>query len=198
MKFHKRSSIVPARLGILPGSFNPPTKAHLELANAARHAVDEVLWVVPRKFPHKEYSGATLEQRLEMLAASDLAEPCSIATSDGSLYFEIARECRSHYSPSTRVYLLCGTDAAERILNWDYGRPGVVDEMLNEVDLLVASRRRAFEAPAQYRDRITPLDLAEDFHLFSSTDVRERIRSGETWEHLVPREIVEKVRRIYS
>lgn len=157
--------------------------------------MDEVICVLPRRFPHKEYFGATLEQRLEMLGA---LHPGGVATSDGSLYIEIARECRRHYARSTQIYLLCGTDAAERILNWDYGRPGVADEMLSEFELLVAPRGRTFEPPSQYSSRIRPLDLPEDFQLVSSTEVRERIRIREAWEHLVPAEIVEKVRRIYS
>ena len=57
----------PRTLGILAGSFNPPTIAHLELAQAASQQVDTLIFVVPRAFPHKDYSGATLEQRIEML-----------------------------------------------------------------------------------------------------------------------------------
>ncbi|MGI8741679.1 MAG: nicotinate-nicotinamide nucleotide adenylyltransferase [Bryobacteraceae bacterium] len=195
MKFYRGSGPSPARLGILAGSFNPPTIAHRELARAARRQVDAVLCVLPRRFPHKEYFGATLEQRLEMLGALNLG---GIATSDGSLYIEIARECRLHYGPSTDICVLCGTDAAERILTWDYGRPGVAEEMLSEFELLVAPRGRAFEPPAEFRDRIAPLHLAGNFHPISSSEVRERIRTKEPWEHLVPAEIVEKVRRIYS
>ena len=162
---------------------------------AARFHVEEVLCVLPRVFPHKEYFGATLAQRLSMLAQS---APASIAVSDQGLFLDIARECREHYDPATKLYFLCGTDAAERILHWDYGRPGVVDEMLSEFELLVAARGGMFEPPAQYRDRIKPLPLRDDLHHVSSTEVRHRIKTGRPWEHLVPPEIVERVREIYS
>jgi len=59
----------PGRLGILPGSFNPPTLAHLALAEAALAEVDEVLLVLPRVFPHKNYEGASFTQRADMLRA---------------------------------------------------------------------------------------------------------------------------------
>ncbi len=40
--------------------------------------------------------------------------------------------------------------------------------------------------------------MPEGHDLVSSTEVRERIRRGEAWEHLTPQEIVERIREIYS
>ncbi|HTA66668.1 MAG TPA: nicotinate-nicotinamide nucleotide adenylyltransferase [Bryobacteraceae bacterium] len=188
----------PQRLGVLAGSFNPPTIAHEELVYAAGFHVDEVLCVVPSVLPHKEYFGATLEQRLAMLEAARLMPPCSIATSEKGLFIDIARECREHYGPDTRLSFICGRDAAERILAWDYGRPGVVEEMLKEFELLVAARSGEFQPPAEFQHRIHPLGLRAAHDQVSSTEVRERIARGEPWEHLVPGTIVERVREIYS
>jgi nicotinate (nicotinamide) nucleotide adenylyltransferase len=188
----------PRKLGVIAGSFNPPTIAHQELVYMAGFHVDEVLCVVPSVFPHKEFFGATLEQRLEMLAAADLAKPASIATSEKGLFIDIARECREHYGADTQLYFVCGRDAAERILTWDYGRPGVVEEMLQEFELLVAARGGEFRPPAEFRQRVHPLSLRAAHDHVSSTEVRERIARGEPWEHLVPQEIVELVREIYS
>jgi nicotinate-nucleotide adenylyltransferase len=188
----------PQRLGVLAGSFNPPTIAHEELVYAAGFHVDEVLCVVPSVLPHKEYFGATLEQRLAMLEAARLMPPCSIATSEKGLFIDIARECREHYGPDPRLSFICGRDAAERILAWDYGRPGVVEEMLKEFDLLVAARSGEFQPPAEFQHRIHPLGLRAAQDQVSSTEVRERIARGEPWEHLVPGTIVELVREIYS
>ncbi len=36
-------------------------------------------------------------------------------------------------APATELSFICGRDAAERILHWDYGRPGVVEEMLARI-----------------------------------------------------------------
>ena len=185
-------------MGVLAGSFNPPTIAHEELVYAASRHVEEVVCVVPSVLPHKEFFGAGLEQRLEMLEAADLAADFSIASSEKGLFIDIARECRDHYGQDTRLYFICGRDAAERIVNWDYGRPGVAEEMFREFELLVAARGGEFEAPAKFRDRIHPLQLRSTHDHVSSTEVRERIARGERWEHLVPEGIVEQVRRIYS
>src|ERR1039458_5080843 len=61
MEFLRRSKDRPYRLGVLPGTFNPVTVAHLALAEAALTIVDEVVFVLPRQFPHKTYSGAAFE-----------------------------------------------------------------------------------------------------------------------------------------
>lgn len=198
MWFYRRQAATPARLGILPGSFNPPTIAHLQLAEAAAPYVDELLWVVPSVFPHKDYFGATLEERLELLGRIETAIPTAVAATEGGLFLDIARECRFSYGPETRLYFLCGRDAAERILTWDYGRPGVVEDMLGEFELLVAPRSGRIEVPEPFRGRIHRLEGAPPLDRVSSTDVRERIQRGEPWEHLVPGGIVERVREIYS
>ena len=172
--------------------------AHLALAAASLAHVDEVLYVVPQAFPHKEYSGATLEQRIEMLGSLELPAPGSIAATGQALLIDIARECRAEFGADTRLYFLCGRDAAERVLNWDYGRTGVVEEMLNQFELLVASRSGDFVPPPEFQQRIHPLAMTLGHDQVSSTEVRERIARREPWEHLVPKSIVERVREIYS
>ena len=190
--------MTPRKLGILPGSFNPPTLAHIELANAGSRVVDEVLFIVPSVLPHKEYSGASLEQRLAMLESAGFEMPHSIATTDCGLYIDIGRDCREYYDSRATLSFLCGRDAAERILNWDYGQPGVVEELLQEFELLVAPRAGAFEPPVEFRDRVRLLDIAEGHDEVSSSEVRSRISHGDRWEHLVPPGIIEQIRKIYS
>jgi len=198
MQFYRRSRTKTARLGVLAGSFNPPTIAHLALAASARGRIDELLWVVPGVFPHKEYFGATLEQRLAMLGSLHLAMPHSVATTQQGLFIDIARECRAEFGGHTQLVFLCGRDAAERILDWDYGREGVVAEMLREFELLVAARGGDFRPPEEWTTRIHKLAIAAGHDEISATEVRERIARGDAWEHLVPAEIVELVREIYS
>src|SRR5438309_2273406 len=104
MEFIRRHETSPLRLGILPGSFNPVTVAHLALARAALSQVDEVVFVLPRLFPHKDYSGASFEERLELLCTATDGEPrWSVALSDGGLFVEIANECRAAYGPGVRL-----------------------------------------------------------------------------------------------
>jgi len=196
--YHRSGGNGGKRLGVLAGSFNPPTVAHVELAHAAAEHVDEVVCVLPRVFPHKEYFGASIEERVELLCNVGLEIPHSIAVSEQGLFIDIARECRDHYGAEAQLFFLCGRDAAERIMTWDYGRNGVVEEMLEEFQLLVAPRGGKYQAPRNLRHRVHHLKVAKDHSHVSSTEVRERIVRGQPWEHLVPKPIAHRVRTIYS
>jgi len=198
MEFFHRSAKQPERLGVLPGTFNPITVAHLALAHAALRHVDEVVFVLPRVFPHKPYSGASFAERVEMLRIATAENAAfSIAAADGGLFVDIARQCRAAYRDAVRLSFLCGRDAAERIVGWDYGRPSAFAEMIREFDLLVASRDGAYAAPDEFASAIRSLDL-EGAEGVSSTEVRDRIARGEPWEHLVPAGVVERARRVYT
>lgn len=199
MRFYRRAKGQPRNLGILPGTFHPPTRAHLALAQVALGFVDEVLFVLPAVLPHKSYDKVSLDDRVRMLEAAIRDERrFSIASTEGGLLIEIARECRTEYGAGVSLKFLCGRDAAERFVNWDYGRPGAFLEQLREFELLVAPRGGAFEPPAEMRDRIRVLPEFSGHGGVSGTKVRRRIKHGLAWEHLVPAPIVGMVRELYG
>ena len=199
MEFLQRSAPPPRRLGILSGSFHPVTRAHLALAEAALGELDEVLLVMPRQFPHKAYEGVGLEERIGMVRRSvEGRERFSVAVSEGGLFIDIARECRPHYGHACEIWFLCGRDAAERIVNWDYGAEGQFAEQLNEFGLLVAERSGRYAPPEEYAGRIRPLALGADWNEVSATEIRARIREGREWAHLAPEAVTDEVRRLYS
>jgi len=181
------------KLGVLAGAFNPVTCAHVALAEAGRAMVDEVICIVPRAYPHKRFEGAGFEHRLAMLRVAGL--PYTVTES--GLFIDIARELRLA-RPEPEIYFLCGRDAAERVLHWDYGDPGATERMLDEFGLLVAARQGRFDPPERWRGRVRALPVHGRFDEISSTEVRRRIAAGEAWEHLVPEPIVAMVREIYG
>ena len=186
----------PAKLAILPGAFNPPTRAHLGVAKAALAIVDEVLFALPRAFPHKQYAGSEFETRLEWLRAALAGHPrFSLAVTEGGLFLEIAREARAAYGAGTQLFLLCGRDAAERIVGWDYGERDGIQKQLETFELLVASRGGVYEPPAHIRDRVHALALPPGLDEVSSSEVRRRIRAGEPWRDLAPESIVHLIER---
>jgi nicotinate-nucleotide adenylyltransferase len=199
LEFFHRAAGAPARLGVLPGAFNPPTRAHMALARAALGRVDEVLFVLPRSFPHKSYQDATFDDRVAMLVAAAGGEPrYSVASSGGGLFAEIAEDCREAYGERTRLLFICGRDAAERVVTWDYGEPGAFRRMLERFELLVAARDGDYQPPAEIQARVHALEVPEEIGPISAAEVRRRIRSGEAWQHLLPGEIVELATRIYG
>jgi nicotinate-nucleotide adenylyltransferase len=199
LHFWKRSSRLGRRVGILASAFNPVTVAHMELARQAmrQYALDEVLFLLPRVLPHKTFTGATFEQRLEMLAAALEGEAhFSIGSTDRGLFIEIARECRAVYGPEAEFFFLCGSDAADRVLHWDYGCGPPFAAQLSEFQMLVAPRNGLpYAIPPAFRDRIHPLDLSPDLASCSSSAVREAIAAGRPWEHMVPPPVAAIIRR---
>jgi nicotinic acid mononucleotide adenylyltransferase len=188
--------VEPRSLVVVPGAFNPPTRAHVILARAALTEADATLFTLPSILPHKEFTGASLEQRAAMLTRiTSTDERLGTAVADGGLYAEIAHEARERF-PDARIQLLCGRDAAERIVNWRYDTPGVLERMLSDCELLVAAREGAYEPPAQFRSRIGLLE-SPNLDEYSSTRLRETLRGGGNWQVLAPEEIVDLIAAIY-
>lgn len=186
------------RVAVFPGAYNPPTTAHVAIARAALRWSREVVWVLPRSFPHKSFEGANPGERRAMLTVlAQRNAGFSLAISDGGLYSEIAEEARQCYGDTVEIGLLCGRDAADRIANWDYGAPGVFDELVGEYQLLVASREGHYQPAEHHRDRVVPLTLEASLNEVSSSEVRRRIAEGRPWTHLVPAEICGMVRDFY-
>lgn len=184
-------------VALLPGAWNPPTKAHVAMALAALQAADCAVLVVPRTFPHKALEGAAFERRAEWLRAiAERDARLGAAISEGGLFIEMAREARA--AGAARVYVVCGSDAAERITGWDYGEGDPIEAQLSEYEMLVAPRPALFVPPRVLAGRIHALQMEEGWAEVSSTEVRRRMRAGEAWEELVPEEIRESVRGAYS
>jgi nicotinate-nucleotide adenylyltransferase len=163
----------------------------LALAEAALAELDEVVLVLPRVFPHKNYAGASFAQRADMLhALVDRRPRLAAATTEGGLFIDIAEECRAAYGPNVQLAFVCGRDAAERIVGWDYGKPNAINKMLEIFQLLVACREGAYEPPPHLRQHILALQLPAGLDDISASDVRRRIRCGVAWQHLVRDEIV--------
>ena len=198
MEFFRRAPGTPSVLAVFPGAFNPPTVAHLGMARQALSEADEVLFVVPRRFPHKDFHGASFDDRVTLLREATREEPrFSIAASDRGLFLEIAEESRAAYGAQIRLRFLCGRDAAERIVNWHYGELPDIQSQLAAYELLVADRGQAYDTPVELAERISCLPLPDSFGHVSSSEVRQRIASGEPWRHLVPPGIHARVAELY-
>ncbi|MDR3719463.1 MAG: hypothetical protein P4K98_11725 [Bryobacteraceae bacterium] len=187
------------RVAILPAAWNPPTRAHLALAEAALAFSDEVLLALPRTFPHKEFEFASFELRLEWLRRIAADRPgLGVAVTGGGLFLEMARALRAADPDVQDICIVCGCDAAARFLAWPYDRGPSAIEQLQEFSLLVAPRDEPFVAPAAVRNSVHSLTMSPEVRSISSTEIRRRIAQGEPWTHWVPREVVEEAARIYQ
>lgn len=181
---------------LLAGAWNPPTRAHLELARAALAWARRAVFVLPRAFPHKPLEGAPFAQRVEWIRSLAALDPrFAAAVSEGGLFLEMAREARA--LGAHRIFHVCGSDAAARILGWDYGSLEPIGKQLEEYELLVAPRPLPFTPPPHLRARVHTLIVPASLDGVSSSEVRRRIRAGEPWRHFVPHCIAGAVESAY-
>ena len=197
MEFFHRAAVAPARLGILPGTFNPVTTAHLALAKAGLAWVDEVLFVLPRELPRKALPAPRSPSAWRSSgrrwpanrafpwrrrrAGCSLTSPPSAAGSMAPAY--AWRSCRARRRGADRRL---GLRAARRIRAHVRG-----------LDLLVASRAGRYEPPPEFRGSIQALELAGEYDGVSATGVRRSILRGEPGELMVPEAARELALRIY-
>jgi nicotinic acid mononucleotide adenylyltransferase len=121
----------------------------------------------------------------------------SLAVTSRGLFEDIASECREAFGEAVELKFLCGRDAAERVVNWDYGKPGAFLEMLGGFELLVARRGGGFQAPPEMWARIHNLPVPSQYEEVSATQVRDLIARGQPWRHLVPEPISGLVEELY-
>lgn len=186
------------RLAILPGSFHPVTNAHLELARAACAFADHVWFVLPRSFPHKAYDQVTLQDRLGLIRAAIDDPRMAAVISEGGLFIEMVRECRRHFPSIEQIYVVCGRDAAERIVSWEYDGLEPIEEQLLEYELLVAARNGEFRPPEHLAEHIQIMRLGKDYDQISATALREKIRQRGDWQHYTPAAIHDRVLELYG
>ena len=190
------------RVGILPGSFNPPTIAHIELARRAKElfGLDTILFTLSRVTVDKEtIEGLILEDRLLLLSliARDLGW-ARVSVVNRGLYYEETRAFRALLGNSERISFIVGLDKLFQIFDARYyqDRESALTALLTEAQLLVAMRgvlgmdhaeqllSRGENEP--YRDRVFPFALPDSMKEIASSSVRSRVAAGETFQEDLP------------
>jgi phosphopantetheine adenylyltransferase len=140
------------RTGVYPGSFNPPTRAHLAIAAAARdrHRLDRIDLAVSRVALGKEaLVRPTLEDRLTVLRA-DIAdhEWLTVVLTDDALIADIARG----YD-----VVIMGADKWAQVRDeaW-YDNPAERDRALAELPTVAIAPRPPHQVPAAQLLTVAP------------------------------------------
>lgn len=203
-----------AALAVLAGSFNPPTRAHVGVAEAALAAgrFDRVLFTIAVRTIDKEHAaGASLAERFAMLAALVAAEPRFVAVAcNRGLYVDQAEAIQAAFAPADLAFVV-GYDKIVQILDPKYyvDRDAALRRLFAAARFLIAPRAGAGEQKLQqlfaqpenqpYADRISylPLDtLAAAERALSSTHVRELLARGEDVSAAAPPAVLPVLRQI--
>ncbi|GIW05870.1 MAG: hypothetical protein KatS3mg060_0675 [Dehalococcoidia bacterium] len=196
----RRPEETPRWAALLAGSFNPPTRAHLALLDAARAAgADLVAFVVAVRSVDKEtVEAATIEDRLALLDAIARRVGAVLALTNAGLYVDQARALRA-LLPTTRLSFLIGYDKLVQIFDPRYydNREQALTKLFDEADLLVLPRagagddqiRALLADPANRRwaakVTILPAPPSLDVHL-SSSAIRAGSHDNDLERHLPP------------
>jgi nicotinic acid mononucleotide adenylyltransferase len=191
-----------ARLGLLPGSFNPPTVAHETLARAGLDAgrLDAVWYSLSTRTVDKEVvSGAYLEDRLLLLDLLTDDDPRlgSLILNRG-LYVDQARIVRAKYPDLGEIVFLVGFDKIVQIFDRRYydDRDGALEQLFALATFLVAPRGSddasalamllARPENRRFAEAVWPLDLPAELREIASSNVRSGVADGGRPDDSVP------------
>ena len=207
------------RIGVLGGTFDPIHVGHLDVAEAARHALnlDRILVLPSRVPPHRQPPRASAAHRFAMAALAVAGRP-GLVVSDLEMDSD-----RPSYTATTldrlaargmdisSLFFVTGADAFREIETWmDYPR------ILDRCHFVVVSRPgssasslrvalpsladRMIETPGADPGRPGIFLIDAPTAPVSSTEVRRRVQTGMTIDGLVPAAVAAHIaaHRLYA
>ena len=188
------------RFGLFGGSFDPVHLGHLLVAQAAREelSLTRLFFIPAAQSPFKpERPPTPAKERLRLLRLALAGkEWCEIDEQEiqrgGVSYtIETVRDYMSRF-PQAQLFYLIGTDHVPELPKWRDAK-----ELARAVEFVVIPRPGQREArfPEPFRGRtLTGFPLG-----ISSSQIRARLRAGQSIEDLVPAAVAEAIRnnRLY-
>lgn len=199
---------------VFPGSFNPPTQAHLAMLRQARRVAERrrgghwrVYAALSRQIVDKEaVERMTLLDRLVLLerVLKSQVRHAGILLLNRGLYVEQAEGIRAAFPEVRRLYFLLGFDKIVQILDPHYysDRDAALRELFALAHLLVAPRGADGEAELKellarpenrpFAGSIHALPLDQRYRNISSTHARQEAQPGEVPEEA--RDFIQRTR----
>jgi len=185
-------------LGVLGGTFDPIHMGHLVLTEQVREKfqLERVIFIPSASPPHKTEQKLSLaEDRFEMTKLALEGSPFFFVSDielkrEGLSYtVETLRELKELYKDS-EIYFLTGSDVLNEITTWKD------PEEIYKLAKIVIGVRPGFDkfdpenhfAKKSIIINITGIDI-------SSTQIREKVRKGESIKYLVPSKVEEYIRK---
>lgn len=201
------------KFAIIGGSFNPVTKAHVEIGQIASKELPgwQILYIpAPDRFLTSWKSMEKKEilsgkKRLLLLEKAVkphgfLCEDCEVFGKTSARTYDTMQYLRDRYGQETELVYVCGTDKLSELSTW-YNSEGIFtlskilviprdgdepEKMIEEIPFL-----------SERRDRILVSHEPRVYPDFSATKVRDSLKSGDgKWREFVPDEIVSDLEKI--
>jgi nicotinate-nucleotide adenylyltransferase len=185
------------RLGVMGGTFDPLHIGHLTAASEARHAFDlDMVLFVPTGHPWQKRDYSDPEDRWIMAMLGARTDPHFAASR-----MEIDRrrltytvdtlsELHKFYAGAVELFFIAGGDAVLNLDTWH----GL--DRLAGLARIIAVNRPGFDLeglkPGPKWPDVSRVEIS-GVHI-SSTELRERVRTGRPIDHFVPADVVTYIR----
>ena len=189
------------KIGILGGTFDPIHNAHLLLGEAAReqYGLDRVIFI-PNNLQHLKNrteitSGETRYQMVKMAISDNPYFTCSrieIDNQEGTYTYNTIQNLKLMY-PGDELYLILGGDSIIGLDTWYKA-----SELLKSCIILAAVRAEDDLPALDKKRRELNTRFGSDIRLLtfnrldiSSTEIRQRVKTGRSVRYLMPDECIE-------
>jgi len=186
------------KIGVLGGTFDPIHVGHLVLAEQVREKfqLEQVIFIPSASPPHKtEQKLSSAEDRLKMTKLAVEGNPYFSVSDielkrEGLSYtVETLRKLKDLYKNS-EIYFLTGSDVLNEITTWKDP-----EEIYKLAKIVIAVRPGfdKFDSEDHFAKKsiivnITGVDI-------SSTQIREKVKKGESIKYLVPLKVEEYIKK---
>ena len=189
------------KIALFGGTFDPVHDAHLAVARAAADAfaLDRVLFVVSGDPPHKTSRRHTpYEDRQRMVELACEADPRfeaprlespQVLEGRHSYSIDTIERVQAGLAPDDQLLFLLGEDAYQDLEIWYR-----LEDVVRAVEFLVVSRPDSQGQPEPDLPGLRAQWLRGVSHPVSSTEVRRRLRAGESVRGMVPDAVAEYIR----
>jgi nicotinate-nucleotide adenylyltransferase len=194
------------RIGIMGGTFDPIHYGHLVAAEVARaeFGLDKVIFVPAGRPPHKQQQTITdAEHRYRMTVLATSTNPSfevsrlELDKDELTYTIDTVKDMRRIYGEDATIYFITGADAVLELLTWYK-----IQELL-KLCIFIAATRPGFdkrdleqkieEITSKYDGEIICIEVP--LLAISSTDIRERSRSGKSIKYLLPEAVEEYIEK---
>ena len=193
------------KVGIMGGTFDPIHNGHLATAESVKDALalDTVLFIPSARPPHKRGKKiADAEHRLAMTILATCSHPdfhvstVEILRTGPSYAVDTIDTLKQTFPSETQFFFILGADAALELSTWHNAQ-----ELVDKCRFVIATRQGT-EFDMRLVERVFRAESRE--HLIrvetpaleiSSTDIREKIRRGNSIRYLVPEPVEQYIRK---
>ena len=187
------------KVGVFSASFNPLTVAHEQMVKLAQQnfQLNEIILLLAKNNVDKSVFGFSLSERLRMMAA--YAAPLSnysVALSSHGRFIDKIKALKQELPQSTEYNFIIGYDTLVRIFDSKYynDRNKELKQLFGQCRLVVANRSTFNKEDISHFLLDWPgfvpfvdlVELEDCYSEISSTEIRQRLESGHSIDHLVP------------